>query len=1030
MKKLISSVCVSLFLVTSSYSTIFDERPVFVSGTEGYGTYRIPAIIRAGNGDLLAFCEGRVNGASDFGNIDIVMKRSTDNGLTWGALQVVATNGNVLAGNPGPVVDTMDPQHPNRVWLSYNKSAQSEANVRSGLGVREVMVMHSDNHGATWSTPENITVSVHKPNEPSFNPAYTFSEDWRWYAIAPGHCIQLKSGPHAGRLLFPSNHQEGGDITGNYSSHAFYSDDHGLTWQVGGKVGPGTNESIAVELANGDVMVNTRNFTGTTRSVAFSADGGESWTGLFRDAELIEPRCQGSLIRYSMAGKNRILFSNPATTSSRTRGTVRMSYDEGEAWSVSRQIYAGSFAYSDLVTQSDGQIGLLYERDSYGSIYYARFDLEWLSFGSDTDAPPATGTYVMNGSEMNVLEYGGTWMAGSGFVYQSGTSKYMWAGNHVPAGDFTVTAQLQLSQLNGTAASFQIGDHHFGFDGGGNVFFTEGGGWALTTHGSSSTLITPNQTFTFEAVRTGNQIAFTINGTTVVTKTISTSAMRIGLRPWRNTMRVFNFSSVGNLPEQPISVSNDAEVCGATVLVAAVPVTGNNSNPILRGVRSDGLPLTDIYPVGETIITWAATDNWGNTATATQMVTVNDTEAPVLTVGQVISVPNDAGVCGATINITAATATDNCSVPILKSVRNDGLPLTAIYPMGNTTITWTATDSTGNTSTSTQVVTVNDTEAPVLVVGQDISVTNDAGVCGASIDITATATDNCSGSSLKSVRSDGLPLTDIYPVGKTTITWTATDATGNTATTTQAVTVNDKEAPVLVGTGYSPELWPPNHEYHQFNIAQFISLVSDNCSGIDASNAIILSITSDEAEYAPGSGDTGNDILIEGAQLFSVRAERSGNGDGRVYTVHISVADDSGNKATMEGTISVPKSKNKAAVRGSSAYSVNAGRVATSARVASIDSSQTAEEIGSFSTSMYPNPASNIAKLRITSDEEAVCRLTVMDLNTKVLQAADYKLIKGTNEVELDACDLKSGVYFVSITTQNRNETIKLIIKK
>jgi Secretion system C-terminal sorting domain len=284
---------------------------------------------------------------------------------------------------------------------------------------------------------------------------------------------------------------------------------------------------------------------------------------------------------------------------------------------------------------------------------------------------------------------------------------------------------------------------------------------------------------------------------------------------------------------------------------------------------------------------------------------------------------------------------------------------------------------------------------------------------------------------VKNSRSDGLLLTDSYPVGKTTITWTATDALGNTATATQMVTVNDTEAPMLVRTGYSPVLWPPNHDYYQFNIRQFISLVSDNCSGMDASSAVILSITSDEAEYAPGSGDTGNDILIEDTQLFSVRAERAGGGDGRVYTVHIGVADASGNKSTIEGTISVPKSKGKAAVRGSTAYSVNAGPVAMAARVATPDSSGAEqEEMVSFSTYIYPNPASNIAKLKISSGEEAEGVLTIMDLNDKVLQTVGCPLAKGINEVEIDTGDLKSGFYFINIRTQQRNEVAKLVILK
>jgi HYR domain len=284
-----------------------------------------------------------------------------------------------------------------------------------------------------------------------------------------------------------------------------------------------------------------------------------------------------------------------------------------------------------------------------------------------------------------------------------------------------------------------------------------------------------------------------------------------------------------------VSVPNDAGVCAAMINITTATATDNCSVPVLKSSRSDGLLLTDAYPVGETTITWTATDAAGNTATATQAVTVNDTEAPVLAVGQAIAVPNDVGTCAAMVSIGAAIAIDNCSGTAVKGSRSDGLLLTDAYPVGKTIITWTATDSLGNTATTTQAVMVNDVEAPVLTVGHAISVPNDAGVCGAMINITtATATDNCSVPVLKSVRSDGQPLTAVYPVGNTTITWMAADSTGNTAIATQAVTVNDVEAPVLtVGQAISV----PNDAGVCGASINITATAADNCPGSSKKSA-------------------------------------------------------------------------------------------------------------------------------------------------------------------------------------------------
>ncbi|GAB4236109.1 MAG: hypothetical protein Kow00121_63480 [Elainellaceae cyanobacterium] len=363
----------------------FDDDPIFVRGTGGYGAYRIPAMVRAGNGDLLAFAEGRVNGTSDFGNIDIVMRRSTDNGQTWQPLKKVVDNGSFTAGNPGIVVDRFNN---NRLVMVYNTGTHSEQDIVKGLGAREVWVTTSDDNGATWSKPRNITTSVHRPNAPEINSAYTFADDWRWHAVLPGHGIQLNNG----RLVFGANYKLGDDRSKAFS---FYSDDGGQNWQLGGIAGYPGNENQIVQLSNGNLMMNARphrEFNELYRQVSISTDGGKSWSPFVSDKNLPDPRVQASILGWQPDGTYRLLFSNPASQTSRTNMTVRISYDDGQSWAYSRNVRPNLHgAYSDLVIQSDNKIGLLYETGDNADgnandldyISYARFNLAWLTQGND-----------------------------------------------------------------------------------------------------------------------------------------------------------------------------------------------------------------------------------------------------------------------------------------------------------------------------------------------------------------------------------------------------------------------------------------------------------------------------------------------------------------------------------------------------------------------------------------------------------------------------------------------------------------------
>lgn len=363
-----------------------EEVTVFRNGENGYGCYRIPAIVKAPDGALLAFAEGRRNDCGDFGDVDIVLRISRDNGKTWGAPILVVDFGNGQAGNPAPVFDLTDPRYPKgRLFMIYNTGITTEANVRKGEAIREVWYKTSTDGGKSWSAATNITTQVNRPRKPDINPAYRFAEDWRSYANTPGHALQFQQGRYRGRLFVAANHSAGPpqDKFHDYWAHGFYSDDHGKTWNLSKTVDyPGGNESTAAETAGGGLLMNIRDQSGTAKSrlQVSSSDGGASWSAVRILTDLPDPVCEGSLLNYTRPNERPLLlFSNPAHVSKRENLTVRTSSDNGQTWSAGRTVYAGSAAYSDLVVQQDGQIGVLYERDEYKQIIYAHFPLSWLN---------------------------------------------------------------------------------------------------------------------------------------------------------------------------------------------------------------------------------------------------------------------------------------------------------------------------------------------------------------------------------------------------------------------------------------------------------------------------------------------------------------------------------------------------------------------------------------------------------------------------------------------------------------------------
>ncbi|MCP9769237.1 exo-alpha-sialidase [Lacihabitans sp. LS3-19] len=346
--------------------TCFAQTPIFTSGTEGYKSFRIPAIVTAKNGCLIAFAEGRVNNARDFGNIDLVMRKSCDKGKTWSKLKIVVDNDDLQVSNNAPVFDFLDPEYPEgRLFLFYNAGNNHENEVRKGHGKREVFYVTSIDNGDTWSPPLDITSQTHRPSE------------WRSYANTPGHALQLTKGSKKGRLFVPANHSEGEPLEHfeDYHAHAFYSDDHGKTFKLSESLElKGSNEATAAELSNNRLMLNTRNQKGDIkqRIVAISDNNGETWTSEKFNEKLIDPVCEGSLLNI---GGKKLAFTNAADINKRNNLTLRISKNEGKTWPKSVLIDAndgkGDFtAYSDIVKIGKRKIGVLYERDNYKEIVF------------------------------------------------------------------------------------------------------------------------------------------------------------------------------------------------------------------------------------------------------------------------------------------------------------------------------------------------------------------------------------------------------------------------------------------------------------------------------------------------------------------------------------------------------------------------------------------------------------------------------------------------------------------------------------
>ena len=306
---------------------------LYARGDAGYNTFKIPTMVVAPDGTVLAFAEARTDSQEDWSKTDVVVRRSTDQGKTWSPLEVLFEDGDNVMGNACPVVD----KSTGYIHLLFTKNNDTAFKTRS------------EDNGLTWAEPGEITSSVKLPG-------------WTWYAFGPSHGIQMENGT----LMIPADHVEKRKMY----AHVVFSRDGGATWELGGNV-PGGEEATLAQLDDGCLYINVRPVRAGSRVTARSYDNGLTFTDWANDPALPDPMCQGSLLKIERPGEGGIcLFTNPADALHRERMTVRLSEDGCRTWAYSKVLYEGLASYSAL-TLIDAETELVGAFFECGGNFYA-----------------------------------------------------------------------------------------------------------------------------------------------------------------------------------------------------------------------------------------------------------------------------------------------------------------------------------------------------------------------------------------------------------------------------------------------------------------------------------------------------------------------------------------------------------------------------------------------------------------------------------------------------------------------------------
>jgi len=381
---MIRTLLLTLIATIASAEPLLEKVDVFPANTNGIARYRIPGIVVTPKGTVLAYSEARRNSSSDWGEIEIHLRRSTDGGKTWEAGKHIAHHGTRMEGNPHKKKDGGEKEQTVNNPVAIVDRDTGAIEFLYCINYARCYAMRSTDDGLTWSTPVDVTATF----EP-FRKHY----DWKVIATGPGHGIQLKSG----RLVVPIWLAYGKE--GDHAPSAaatIYSDDHGKTWIAGDLAVPNEgefgnpNETMLTELSDGRVMLVTRSVSKPNRKIiTLSPNGAKGWSKPAFHDQLWEPICMASITAHpSQPGT--LVYSNPHTLKLNADGketpagrgkrenlSIKLSRDDGKTWPVSKTLDAGSSAYSDLAVLTDGTVLCLWETKN--DIQCARFNLEWIT---------------------------------------------------------------------------------------------------------------------------------------------------------------------------------------------------------------------------------------------------------------------------------------------------------------------------------------------------------------------------------------------------------------------------------------------------------------------------------------------------------------------------------------------------------------------------------------------------------------------------------------------------------------------------
>lgn len=372
--------------VAPASAPIRPQQPLFAVGDSGFNVAYAPALIMAPDGTLLALAEGRW-GMDDFTSQSIMARRSYDNGVTWTPIETIMsvsdTGQTQILHTPTPVVDQLT----------------GAMTILFTIDNSRVLYIRSLDSGKTWSAPVDITANIKVTADGNPNPGSYPNDPWGWYAVGPGHGIQIQNGPYAGRLVIACDHRLSADTSGASWSHVIYSDDGGITWHLGGgltqtnPVNNYSNEVTVEETTDGALYMAVRInpggiYNGRYKGYTYSYDGGATWTPLWVNTALTTYDVQATLLRIN---SNTVLFASPdSLDSTRQKMTIWVSHDNMQTWTKTKTLsflYAG---YSDMVLVGPDTVLIAYNSghaEDGGSADYvslARFNLRWLE-SSDPD---------------------------------------------------------------------------------------------------------------------------------------------------------------------------------------------------------------------------------------------------------------------------------------------------------------------------------------------------------------------------------------------------------------------------------------------------------------------------------------------------------------------------------------------------------------------------------------------------------------------------------------------------------------------